>query len=114
MAEPTKNEILLALWGKFQALYDFVQELNARLHPAERPDYEGIILNAKLEIERVKQAYQMIKDGDPIPFPSEDQVRQLAEATGRLQQIVGVNAAYEDMADAAIGVVKSWPVSEGG
>ena len=114
MPELTKNEILLALWGKFQVLYDFVQEMNERLRPAERPDFEGIILNAKLEIERVRQAYDMIKHDDPIPFPSEDQVRAFAEATGRLQQVVGINAAYEKLASAAIGLTKTWPLSQGG
>lgn len=114
MAEVTKNDILFALWGKFQALYDFLQELNGRLKPAERPDYEGVILNTQLEIERVKQSYDMIKLDDAIPFPSEDQVRALAYSTGELQKVVGVSAAYKDMASAAVGLIKTWPVSQGG
>lgn len=114
MAEVTKNDLLFALWGKFQALYDFLQEMNARLKPSQRPDHDGVILNAELEIERVKQSYDMIKYDAPIPFPSEEQVRALAQATGELQKVVGVNQSYERMADAAVGLITTWPVSDAG
>lgn len=111
MPETPKPELLLALWKKFQALYDFVQDLNGRLLPADRPDYEGIILNAKLEIERVKDAYHMIKHGDPIPFPSEEEIKAFAEATGELQKIVKINADYTRLAGAARTLVDTWPVA---
>lgn len=112
MPETSKSDLLLALWKKFQALYDFVQELNSRLSPADRPDYEGIILNAKLEIERVKDAYHMIKHGDPIPFPPDAEIREFAKATGALQRVVKVNASYSELATAAAALVNTWPVSD--
>lgn len=114
MAELTDEEILDALYDKYQSLYDFLQELNARLRPADRPDHEGTILNTELEIERVKDAYNFIHDGKPIPFPSEEQVRALAEATGSLQRIVGINQAISKLITAATGLIRTWPVSRGG
>lgn len=114
MAEVTKNDLMIALWGKFQALYDFLQELNGRLKPFQRPDYDCVVLNTELEIERVKHSYDMIKSDAAIPFPSEDQVRALAERTGELQKVIGVNEAYGRMAAAAVGLIATWPVSDGG
>jgi hypothetical protein len=111
MAETSKTDLLLALWRKFQTLYDFVQELNARLSPADRPDFEPAILNAKLEIERVKDAYHMIKHGDPIPFPSEAEIKAFAIATGELQKIVKINESYQKLASAAAALVNTWPIS---
>lgn len=114
MGEITTAEVLDALYDKYQILYDFLQELNARLDPADRPDYEGTILNTELEIERVKDAYYFIAGNKPIPFPSDEQVRALADATGSLQRIVGINAAIEAMIGAATGLIRTWPISRGG
>ena len=114
MAKPTKAELLDALYDKYQLLYDFLQELNARLDPDERPNHEGTILNTELEIERVKDAYYFIADDRPIPFPSQKQVDDLALATGALEKVVGINKAIDAMIDAATAVIKTWPVSKGG
>jgi hypothetical protein len=112
MPDSDKEQLLLALWNKFQTLYDFVQELNARLSPADRPDYEPVILNAKLEIERVKDAYHMIKHNDPMPFPSDAEIKAFAEATGKLQKIVKENEAYTKLAEAATALINTWPVGK--
>lgn len=114
MGELAKEDILDALYDKYQSLYDFLQELNTRLEPADRPDYDGTILNAELEIERVKDAYNLIQHNMPIPFPSDAQVNALAEATGALQRIVGINEAMSNLVAAATGLIKTWPLSRGG
>lgn len=114
MGKPTKTEVLDALYDKYQLLYDFLQELNARLDPQDRPDHEGTILNTELEIERVKGAYYFVADDRPIPFPSEEQINALAAATGALEKIVGISEAIDAMIVAATGLIKTWPVSKGG
>ncbi len=114
MPNVTKQQVLDALYDKYQTLYDFLQELNSRLDPDDRPDYEGIILNARLEIERVRADYDFIEKDKPIPFPSADQVAALAQATGALQRIVGINEALSNLIVAATGLIKTWPVSSGG
>lgn len=110
----TKNQILDALWHKHEILYDTLQELNARLDPADRPDYEGKMLNAELEIARIEAVYDMIDNDRQIAFPTDQQVQDLSEATGSLAVIVGRNKALNILIDASTKVVKSWPVSNGG
>jgi hypothetical protein len=114
MGQPTKEEMLDALYDKYQTLYDFLQELNGRVQPEDRPDYEGIILNAQLEIQRVREAYDFVEKDHPIPYPSDDQVRALAGATGELQRIVGINTQLEALIGAATALIKTWPVSGAG
>ena len=110
----TKDEILDELWRKHEALYDALQELNERLDPADRPDYEGRIMNAELEIARIEAVYDMIDNDKQIAFPSDQQVAALAAATGSLEVIVGKNRALTTVIEAATTLVKTWPVSGGG
>lgn len=110
----SKYDLLEALWNKHEALYDFLQDLNDRLSAGDRPDYEGVIANSELEIARIEAVYDLIDNDKPIPYPSDQQVADLASATGRLQKVTDVNAAYEKMAVAATELVKTWPVSKAG
>jgi hypothetical protein len=99
------------LWNKHQTLYDYLQSLNAQLDPAERPDYEGAIKNAELEIMRLEGVMDAIDAGKPIRLPSDEQVRELQIATGHLQQAVQAGARVEALVGAAADVINSWPVS---
>ncbi len=114
MAKPTKEEMLDLLYDKYQTLLDFLQELNHRLEPADRPDHEGILLNTELEIERTKSAYDLIKEDAQIPFPGDDEVQALASATGELQKIVDNNKRLDVLIAAGVAVVKTWPTARKG
>lgn len=110
----TKDQILDALWHKHEILYDTLQELNTRLGPADRPDYEGRMLNAELEIARIEAVYDMIDNDRQIAFPTDQQVQDLSAATGALAVIVGRDKALNTLIDTTTKVVNSWPVSKGG
>lgn len=109
-----KDEILDELWRKHEILYDALQELNDRLAPVDRPDYEGQMLNAELEIARIEAVYDMIDNDKQIAFPTEQQTQALAEATGKLEVMVGRNKALGTLIGATTTLVKTWPVSKGG
>ena len=109
-----KDKILDALWAKHEILYDALQELNERLDPSDRPDFEGQMINAELEIARIEAVYDMVDNDRPIPFPSQAQVDALAAATGALQGIVAHNKKLTAILEAATALVKTWPVSKGG
>lgn len=109
-----RDEILDALWSKHEILYDALQELNERLDPADRPDFEGQMINAELEIARIEAVYDMIDNDRPIPFPTDQQVEALAAATGALEAIVAKNKALTKVIEAVTALVKTWPVSRGG
>ena len=110
----TKDEILDELWRKHETLYDALQELNERLDPADRPDFEPQILNAELEIARIEAVYDMIDNDKQIAFPTQEQVDKLAAATGALEAVVRKNQKLTKVIEAATAVVKTWPVSRGG
>ena len=111
---PTKDEILDELWRKHEVLYDALQELNERLGPADRPDYEGRIMNAELEIARIEAVYDMIDNDRQIAFPTQAQVEALAEASGALEKIVNETEKLDALIKAVTAAVKTWPVSRGG
>jgi len=110
----TKDEILDELWRKHEVLYDALQELNERLDPADRPDFEPRMLNAELEIARIEAVYDMIDNDKQIAFPTQEQVDKLAEASGALEVVVGQNKKLTKPIEVATVVVKTWPVSRGG
>ena len=110
----TKDQILDALWEKHEAIYDFLQELNARLSAADRPDFEGVIANGELEIARIEAVYDLIDRDKPIAYPSDEQVKALAAAAGDLQRITDRERAYEELLGAATTLIKTWPISGGG
>lgn len=110
----SKDDVLDALWAKHEALYDFLQEMNERHAPQDLPDVEPIMINGELEIARIQAVYDLIDRDRPIPFPSDEQVRALAQATGALEAVVRVNAEIDKMVQAAGSAIKTWPVSRGG
>ena len=110
----TKDEILDELWRKHEALYDALQELNGRLDSADRPDSEGQILNAELEIARIEAVYDMIDNDRQIAFPTQSQVDALVGATGALELIIGKNKALTQLIEATTALVKTWPVLKRG
>lgn len=109
-----KDEILDALWSKHEILYDALQELNDRLDPGDRLDFEGQMINAELEIARIEAIYDMIDNDKQIPFPTDPQVASLAAATGALEGVVARNKALTKIIEATTALVKTWPVSKGG
>ncbi len=50
----------------------------------------------------------------PIPFPSDEQVQDLAPAVGTLRQAVTRSDDIDDLIAAATAAIKTWPVSGGG
>ncbi len=111
---PTKDEVLDELWRKHETLYDALQELNERLDPADRPDFEGRILNAELEISRIEAVYDMVDNDRQIAFPTQKQIDALAEASGELEKIINQNKALKKVIEAVTAAVKTWPLSKGG
>ncbi|MGH6613736.1 hypothetical protein [Sphingomonas sp.] len=109
-----KDEILDELWRKHEILYDALQELNDRLDPADRPDFEGRMMNAELEIARIEAVYDMIDNDKQIAFPTDQQIDALAAATGALEVVVGKSKALVKVIETATALVKTWPVSRGG
>ena len=105
------NDLWQDLWNKHQSLYDYLQSLNAQLSPAERPDYEGAIKNAELEIMRLEAVMDAVDGGKPISLPDGAQVQDLEDATGRLQEAVQAGARADELVAAAADVINSWPVS---
>jgi hypothetical protein len=108
-----KQEILDSLWDKHEALYRYRRDLNNRLTPGERIDHAGDLDNAKLEMDLVWATRQEIKDDGSLAFPSDEEVRALQDATGRLQAITEKNTAYNALIGAATKLIQTWPVSGG-
>ena len=104
------DEAKKALWAKLGALYEFLQDLNLRVKPADRPDFEGTIRNAELEITRIQSLLDAALGGY-VPFPSEEQLRELQRATGELQQAVEDGADMVDLIAAANQAVATWPIT---
>jgi hypothetical protein len=102
------------LWDKHEALIDYLQALNEKLSPDDRPDYEGSIRNAELEVQRIEALMDALNAGRVPPFPSEEQIEAMQTSVGKLQQAVARSAKIDKLISAATAVIKTWPVSAGG
>lgn|GEM_PF-4404713 len=107
------NQLWQDLWVKHEVLIDFLQKIN-ELAPEERPDSEGPIRNAELEVQRIEVLMNSLYNVQTPPFPSGDQIEKLREAVGKLQLVIGKSVNANALIKAATAVIKTWPVSRGG
>lgn len=107
------NALWQDLWNKHETLIDFLQRMN-EIDPAERPDSEGAIRNAELEVQRIEVLMNSLYNVQTPPFPTDAQVAALRDAVGKLQQAISRSSKANVLIRAATAVVKTWPVSQGG
>ena len=108
------NVLWTDLWNKQQLLYDYLQELNTKLIPSDRPNYAGDFANAQFEIERIEAILDSLNSNSPIPFPSDDEILAIRRSVGILHQAVTASAQVTELVAAATTVIKSWPLSRSG